>query len=132
MVLDDLNAQRKSLALWFPADVSTSAQATIGGMTGNNSCGSRSIFYGNMVHNVAAIDALLADGTTARFDDAPDIADNVRFTQIVDGVRAICERADDEIAARFLPLLRRVAGDNLDIFNPYHPMRYNMALPNLT
>jgi hypothetical protein len=45
-------------------------------------------------------------------------ADNVRFTQIVDGVRAICERADDEIAARFLPLLRRVAGDNLDIFNP--------------
>jgi hypothetical protein len=61
---------------------------------------------------------LIPHWTRLRFDDAPDIADNVRFTQIVDGVRAICERADDEIAARFLPLLRRVAGDNLDIFNP--------------
>ena len=40
--------------LWFPVDVSTSAQATIGGMAGNNSCGSRSIRYGNMVHNVLA------------------------------------------------------------------------------
>ena len=58
--------------LWFPVDVSTSAQATIGGMAGNNSCGSRSIRYGNMVHNVAAIDALLADGTEARFDDGVD------------------------------------------------------------
>jgi FAD/FMN-containing dehydrogenase len=38
-----------------------------GGMAGNNSCGSRSIAYGNMVHNVVAIDALLADGTVARF-----------------------------------------------------------------
>ena len=52
--------------LWFPVDVSTSAQATLGGMAGNNSCGSRSIAYGNMVHNVLAIDALLADGTEAR------------------------------------------------------------------
>ena len=56
MVLDHLNAQLKPLGLWFPVDVSTSAQATIGGMAGNNSCGSRSICYGNMVHNVAAID----------------------------------------------------------------------------
>ena len=48
----------KPHGLWFPVDVSTSAQATIGGMAGNNSCGSRSIGYGNMVHNVLAIDAL--------------------------------------------------------------------------
>ncbi len=38
-------------------DVSTGAQATIGGIAGNNSCGSRSIAYGNMVHNVLEIDA---------------------------------------------------------------------------
>ena len=63
LVLDTLNAALKPHGLWFPVDVSTSAQATIGGMAGNNSCGSRSIRYGNMVHNVAAIDALLADGT---------------------------------------------------------------------
>jgi len=52
LVLDHLNAQLKPHGLWFPVDVSTSAQATLGGMAGNNSSGSRSIVYGNMVHNV--------------------------------------------------------------------------------
>src|SRR6185295_10657441 len=50
IVLDALNARLKAHGLWFPVDVSTSAQATLGGMAGNNSCGSRSIAYGNMVH----------------------------------------------------------------------------------
>jgi FAD/FMN-containing dehydrogenase len=52
IVLDHLNAALKPHGLWYPVDVSTSAQATLGGMAGNNSCGSRSIAYGNMVHNV--------------------------------------------------------------------------------
>ncbi|MEO8442716.1 MAG: FAD-binding oxidoreductase, partial [Betaproteobacteria bacterium] len=55
VVLDQLNAWLKPHGLWYPVDVSTSAQATLGGMAGNNSCGSRSIRYGNMVHNVRAI-----------------------------------------------------------------------------
>ena len=50
--------QLKPHGLWFPVDVSTSAQATLGGMAGNNSCGSRSIAYGNMVHNVLGIERL--------------------------------------------------------------------------
>jgi hypothetical protein len=41
------------------------AQATIGGMAGNNSCGSRSIRYGNMVHNVLAVDRRVARGRRA-------------------------------------------------------------------
>ncbi len=131
LVLDQLNAVLRPLGLWFPVDVSTSAQATIGGMAGNNSCGSRSIYYGNMVHNVAAIDAWLVDGTSARFDDAPVVRDSGRLQHIVDGVRAICEREREEIATRFPPLLRRVAGYNLDLFHPQDPMHYNSALPNL-
>ncbi len=67
IVLDALNAWLRPHGLWFPVDVSTSAQCTLGGMAGNNSCGSRSIAYGNMVHNVVAIDALLSDGTEAWF-----------------------------------------------------------------
>ena len=42
IVLDHLNAALKKHGLWYPVDVSTSAQATLGGMAGNNSCGSRS------------------------------------------------------------------------------------------
>ncbi|MDH4173769.1 MAG: FAD-binding oxidoreductase, partial [Betaproteobacteria bacterium] len=41
LVLDRLNAQLRKHGLWFPVDVSTSAQATLGGMAGNNSCGPR-------------------------------------------------------------------------------------------
>ena len=63
LVLDHLNAQLKPHGLWYPVDVSTSAQATLGGMAGNNSCGSRSIAYGNMVHNVIGASAWLSDGS---------------------------------------------------------------------
>ena len=69
IVLDELNRQLKPTGLWFPVDVSTSSRATIGGMTGNNSCGTRSIRYGIMRDNVIAIDALLADGSEARFGE---------------------------------------------------------------
>src|SRR5712692_3384926 len=55
IVLDQLNAFLKPHGLFYPIDVSTASQATIGGMSGNNSCGSRSIRYGNMVHNVRAL-----------------------------------------------------------------------------
>src|SRR5262245_41247635 len=55
IVLDELNRQLRPHGLWFPVDVSTASRATIGGMTGNNSCGTRSIRYGIMRDNVLAI-----------------------------------------------------------------------------
>ena len=69
IVLDDLNRQIRASGLWFPVDVSTASRATIGGMAGNNSCGTRSIRYGIMRDNVLAIDAILADGSEARFGE---------------------------------------------------------------
>src|SRR3981081_3154745 len=76
IVLDDLNRALKPHGLWFPVDISTASRATIGGMAGNNSCGARSLRYGNTRENVQAIDALLADGTKARFGPASaDLSD---------------------------------------------------------
>ena len=72
LVLDHLNAFLKPHGLWFPVDVSTSSRATIGGMTGNNSCGSRSIRYGTMRDNVSGVDAILADGTAMHFGEVSD------------------------------------------------------------
>jgi FAD/FMN-containing dehydrogenase/Fe-S oxidoreductase len=69
IVLDELNRQLKPHGLWFPVDVSTASRATIGGMAGNNSCGTRSIRYGIMRDNLLAIEAILADGTEARFGE---------------------------------------------------------------
>ena len=38
-------------------------------MSANNSCGSRSLYYGNMVHNVLAIETILDDGSIHTFDE---------------------------------------------------------------
>jgi FAD/FMN-containing dehydrogenase/Fe-S oxidoreductase len=124
IVLDHLNAWLKPHGLWFPVDVSTAAQCTIGGMAGNNSCGSRSIEYGNMVHNVEAIDAILADGTHAHFASLRDAPQGARLQQIVEGVKAIALRERDEIVAQVPKVLRRVAGYNIDLFDCQNPRAY--------
>jgi FAD/FMN-containing dehydrogenase/Fe-S oxidoreductase len=119
VVLDQLNAALRRHGLWYPVDVSTSAQATIGGMAGNNSCGSRSIYYGNMVHNVAAIDAVLADGSEYRFGAVPadlgKLDEPSGYLDLVKRIRAIAAREAEEIEHRVPKLLRRVAGYNLDM-----------------
>ncbi|ACC73376.1 FAD-binding and (Fe-S)-binding domain-containing protein [Paraburkholderia phymatum] len=124
IVLDHLNAWLKPHGLWFPVDVSTAAQCTIGGMAGNNSCGSRSIEYGNMVHNVEAIDAILADGAQARFASLREEQQDARLQQIVEGVKAIAQRERDEIVAQVPKVLRRVAGYNIDLFDCQNPRAY--------
>ena len=108
MVLDRLNRWLAPHGLFFPVDVSPANRATIGGMTGNNSCGARSIRYGNMVHNVRAIDAVLAGGETRRFDATP--GDDALAAQML----ALALREGDEIRRRFPDLLRRVGGYNID------------------
>ena len=122
IVLDHLNAELKAHGLWYPVDVSTSAQATIGGMAGNNSCGSRSIAYGNMVHNVAGIKAWLADGTLADFGHVAALGP--REAQIADFVRGLAQAQRGEIVAKWPKVLRRVGGYNLDIFEPQSELPY--------
>ncbi|QJR15168.1 FAD-binding and (Fe-S)-binding domain-containing protein [Usitatibacter palustris] len=117
VVLDQLNNGLRAKGLWYPVDVSTAAQATIGGMTGNNSCGSRSLAYGNMVDRVAAIDAWLPTGERGRFGVDANV-DHARIRQIAAQARALWAREREEIAARFPPVARRVAGYNLDRLAP--------------
>src|SRR6476661_5955415 len=122
VVLDQLNAFLRPHGVWFPVDVSTSAQATIGGMAGNNSCGSRSIEYGNMVHNVLGIDTLLADGAAVSFGPMKDASGRAAAIGVF--VRDLALRNRGEIEARWPKVLRRVAGYNLDIFQPQSEKPY--------
>jgi FAD/FMN-containing dehydrogenase/Fe-S oxidoreductase len=57
--------QREALphGLRFGPDPSTHTRCTVGGMIGNNACGSRALGYGRTVDNVVAMDVLLADGS---------------------------------------------------------------------
>ncbi len=119
IVLDQLNAQLKPHGLWYPVDVSTSAQATLGGMAGNNSCGSRSIRYGNMVHNVLGIEAWLPSGDTFWFGRSEDVSQgSARIPRLVEKIHAIAQREAAEIEARWPKVLRRVQGYNLDMVLP--------------
>ncbi len=115
IVLDHLNAALKPHGLWYPVDVSTSAQATLGGMAGNNSCGSRSVAYGNMVHNVIGATAWRSDGSLlelGRYDAATGPA-----RELGDYVKTLSDQLRPELEAHWPKVLRRVAGYNLDIFN---------------
>ncbi len=120
IVLDDLNRQLKAHGLWFPVDISTSSRATIGGMAANNSCGGRSLRYGNTRENVHAIEALMADGTLGHFGPiGGNLADvPAPLRPLAKDLLAIGAREKDEIAARFPKVQRRVGGYNLDSLVP--------------
>src|SRR5262245_15191399 len=125
IVLDHLNAQLKPHGLWFPVDVSTSAQATLGGMAGNNSCGSRSIAYGNMVHNVIGAHLRLADGAALHAGPVGGLSG--RAAETAQFVRALADVHRGEIEARWPRVMRRVAGYNLDIFHPQSERPYTTS-----
>src|SRR5215471_12705835 len=122
IVLDELNRRLKPHGLWFPVDISTSSRATIGGMVGNNSCGTRSLRYGNTRENVLSIDAVLADGTVAHFGSAArDLSDLPPASPLLPLARdllALAAREAHEIETRFPKLQRRVGGYNLDALVP--------------
>jgi FAD/FMN-containing dehydrogenase/Fe-S oxidoreductase len=117
IVLDELNRALKPKGLWFPVDISTASRASIGGMVGNNSCGARSLRYGNTRENVIAIDAVLADGTRAHFGRVDDTGVNVP-EKLVHDLLAIAAREAAEIERRFPKVQRRVGGYNLDALVP--------------
>jgi FAD/FMN-containing dehydrogenase/Fe-S oxidoreductase len=127
LVLDHLNAFLKPHGLWFPVDVSTSSRATIGGMTGNNSCGSRSIRYGTMRDNVSGVDAILADGTAMHFGEVSDnraMADLATHQQeLVTKLLGMGRDHQALIKEKFPDLMRRVGGYNIDALMPEGPGR---------
>ena len=85
-------------------------------MAGNNSCGSRSIAYGNMVHNVLGVGAWLSDGELRRFRTGPErspAAPRKSRSSCASSRRGIAERSSE----RWPKVMRRVGGYNLDIFH---------------
>src|SRR3984885_8090229 len=121
LVLGHLNNALRAEKLFFPVDPSTHARCTIGGMAGNNSCGSKSIRYGLMADNVRAIQAILSDGSQHRFGITPDnLGERMPATiaDLIQRLRAMGISEADEIAARFPKQLRRVGGYNIDVLTP--------------
>jgi FAD/FMN-containing dehydrogenase/Fe-S oxidoreductase len=118
IVLERLNARLRADGLFFPVEPSTASRCTIGGMTGNNSCGARSIFYGKMVDNVLAVDAMLPDGEPFSFRRVDNVGGGIAGSDRVRALAAqmlgLAQREREEIEARFPKVQRRVGGYNLD------------------
>ena len=80
VVRDELNFFLKPYGLFFGPETSTANRAMIGGMVGNNSCGSNSVVYRSTREHVLSVKALLADGSEAEFGRLETGA----FTQRID------------------------------------------------
>jgi FAD/FMN-containing dehydrogenase/Fe-S oxidoreductase len=69
IVRDDLNVYLKKYGLYFAPETSTSNRAMIGGMIGNNSCGSNSVVYGSTREHLLEVEAILSDGSKVKFSN---------------------------------------------------------------
>ncbi len=69
VVLDELNLALEPYGLFFSPETSTSNRCCIGGMFGNNSCGSHSLIYGSTRHHVLEARGVLCDGSIEMFKE---------------------------------------------------------------
>ena len=131
VVLDSLRNAAEAHQLTFGPDPSTHSRCTLGGMIGNNSCGTHSLLAGKTVDNVEELEILLYDGTrltvgaTSDSELAAVAAEGGRRGEIYAGLRAIRDRYEEQIRARFPKIPRRVSGYNLDELLPGG--RFNVA-----
>src|SRR5436189_4364095 len=67
VIRDELNLFLKPHGLFFGPETSTANRAMIGGMVGNNSCGSNSVVYRSTREHLLEVKALLSDGSETEF-----------------------------------------------------------------
>jgi len=67
VILDELNLHLKPFGLFFGPETSTSTHCTVGGMYGNNSCGTHSIIYGSVRQHILETEACLPNGDLVNF-----------------------------------------------------------------
>lgn len=67
IVLDELNISLRPYNLFFSPETSTANRCCIGGMTGNNSCGTHSLVYGSVRDHLLEARTILSDGSVALF-----------------------------------------------------------------
>jgi len=120
VVLDSLRNRAEMHQLTFAPDPSTHNRCTIGGMIGNNSCGTHSLLGGKTVDNVEELRILLYDGSqmtvgaTSGTELAHIISGGGRRGEIYGKLHRIQEQYAGLIRARFPQIPRRVSGYNLD------------------
>jgi FAD/FMN-containing dehydrogenase/Fe-S oxidoreductase len=134
VVLDTLRDRAEQHRLTFGPDPSTHNRCSLGGMIGNNSCGTHSLLAGKTVENVEELRVLLYDGTqltvgaTTESELAALISQGGRRGEIYSRLRTIRDAYADLIRARYPKIPRRVSGYNLDQLLPENGFHVARAL----
>ncbi len=134
IVLDELNAAaRKAGGLVFGPKPATHTHCTLGGMIGNNSCGSTAQWSGTTAANVIRLEILTYDGVRMWVGETSDEQyqqiqrDGGRRAEIYRAVRELRDRHEERIRA-FPKLPRRISGYNLPVLLPEHGFNLAQAL----
>ncbi len=135
VVRDELNMALRPYGLYFGPETSTANRAMIGGMVGNNSCGSNSVVYGSTREHLLEVNALLADGSEVVFGDLAGaaLADKQAIAgqegQIYRQITAVLsDPANQQEIRRNFPkpsIERRNTGYALDLLLNYDPFTPN-------
>ena len=134
LVLDALQSQLSVHQLIFAPDPSTHNRCTVGGMIGNNSCGTHSLLGGKTVDNIEELRILLYDGTVMTVGATSDseldrlAQQGGRQGEVYSRLRTIRNRYCDLIRAKFPRIPRRVSGYNLDELLPENGFNVARAL----
>ncbi|MEV4644287.1 FAD-binding and (Fe-S)-binding domain-containing protein [Saccharopolyspora sp. NPDC049357] len=131
VVLDDLRAAAAPHGLTFGPDPSTHSRCTLGGMIGNDACGSHSVAWGRTSDNVVELEVVLADGTRMTVgqhtSDEIDriIADGGERGRVFAQLRTLVDRYRAEIRLELARFPRQVSGYPLHHLLPEN--RFDLA-----
>jgi FAD/FMN-containing dehydrogenase/Fe-S oxidoreductase len=134
VVLDVLRQEAELSQLTFGPDPSTHTHCTLGGMIGNNSCGTHSVMAGRTSENVHELDVLTYDGHRMRVGPTSEVelasrcAETGREGQIYRALRDLRDKYAPLIRARYPRIPRRVSGYNLDELLPERGFHVARAL----
>lgn len=104
VVRDELNFFLKEYGLFFGPETSTANRAMIGGMVGNNSCGSNSVVYGSTRDHLLEVKGFLSDGsfvefknlTTEEFKQKIEVTTNTLENQIYKSTHNVLSKSENQ------------------------------------
>ncbi|MGC9541202.1 FAD-binding and (Fe-S)-binding domain-containing protein [Streptomyces sp. UG1] len=131
IVLDDLQRAAGEHGLLFGADPSTHSRCTLGGMIGNNACGSHSVAWGRTAENVLELEVVtyrgtvlrLGEMTRAEIDEAVAVGDD--RAELIAALHRLAERNLATLRTRLGRFPRQVSGYALEHLLPER--RFDLA-----
>ncbi|HYY80814.1 MAG TPA: FAD-binding and (Fe-S)-binding domain-containing protein, partial [Actinomycetes bacterium] len=134
VVCDQLRTAAERHQLTFGPDPATHAYNTLGGMIGNNSCGTHSVMAGQTVDNIHELEVLTYDGLRLRVGPTSEeelertIAQGGRRGEIYARLRDLRDRYGELVRQRYPRIPRRCSGYNLDQLLPERGFHVARAL----